>query len=126
MEKKYRAGVPITLELREGEQIIREAQQAAAPEHAQVLDRLIAQMDEAHALDQRLSFFLAPETLAIMREAGIRSHQVLSQAYDGLICFACAMRMDGNAVPSAPVEWRRLKTAAASYQKPGGCRLSVR
>ena len=46
-----------------------------------MLDRLIAQMDEAHALDQRLSFFLAPETLAIMREAGIRSHQVFSQAY---------------------------------------------
>ena len=81
MEKKYRAGVPITLELQEGEQLIREAQQAAAPEHAQVLDRLIAQMDEAHALDQRLSFFLAPETLALMREAGIRSHQVFSQAY---------------------------------------------
>jgi len=81
VEKKYRAGVPITLELQEGEQLIREAQQAAAPEHAQVLDRLIAQMDEAHALDQRLSFFLAPETLALMREAGIRSHQVFSQAY---------------------------------------------
>lgn len=81
LEKKYRAGVPITLELQEGEQLVREAEQAAAPEHAEKLQRLTAQMDEAHALDQRLAFFLAPETLAVMREAGIRSHRTLSPAY---------------------------------------------
>lgn len=81
LEKKYRAGVPITLELQEGEQLIRQAQQAAASEHQHMLDRLVAQMDEAHALDQRLAFFLAPETLAVMREAGIRSGHVISQRF---------------------------------------------
>lgn len=81
LEKKYRAGVPITLELQEGEQLIRDAAQAAQPEYAVVLEQLITQMDEAHALDQRLAFFLAPETLASMREAGIRSHHQISRSY---------------------------------------------
>lgn len=81
LEKKYRAGVPITLELQEGEQLIREAAEAASPDYAQMLSGLVSQMDEAHAVDQRLAFFLSPETLTTMREAGIRSHQVFSTAY---------------------------------------------
>jgi len=107
LEKKYRAGVPIALELQEGEQLVREAEQAAAPEHAEKLQRLTAQMDEAHALDQRLAFFLAPETLAAMREAGIRSHQTLSPAYPleierGLAEFASWYELFPRSVTSQP------------------------
>ncbi|GGC86730.1 alpha-1,4-glucan--maltose-1-phosphate maltosyltransferase [Halopseudomonas salina] len=81
LEKKYRAGVPITLELREGEQLVRAAAQSAAPESAQVLERVVAQMNAAHARDEQLAFFLSTETLETLREHGMRADQVFSRAY---------------------------------------------
>lgn len=81
IDKKYRARVPVTLELQEGEQLICDAAEAASADQTQIFQRLLAQLDEKPAIDQRLDFFLAPETLAIMREAGIRADQVFSRAY---------------------------------------------
>lgn len=81
LEKKYRAGVPITLELREGEQLVRAAAQAAGPASAQVLERVVAQMDDAHAKEEQLAFFLSPDTLNTLREHGIRADRVFSRVY---------------------------------------------
>ncbi len=81
LQKKYAAGVPVTLELQEGELLLQQiAEQASAAQAERVL-RLLAELQQAQALEERVALLLAPDSVALLAEASRHPHVVRSQRY---------------------------------------------
>src|SRR5690554_6759783 len=80
LEKKYQAGVPVELELQEGERLIHEGLAQAAPEHIDMLEELVA-LAEPGTTAQRVERLLAPQTDDIIRLSGARPHLTRSSCY---------------------------------------------
>src|SRR5690606_39403953 len=74
LEKKHQAGVPLELELQEGERLIHEGLAQAAPEHIDMLEELLVALAEPGTTAQRVERLLAPQTDDIMRLSGTRPH----------------------------------------------------
>lgn len=81
LEKKHQAGVPVELELLEGERLIHEGLAQAAPEHIDMLEELLVALAEPGTTAQRVERLLAPQTDDIMRLSGTRPHLTRSSCY---------------------------------------------
>ncbi|QJD60519.1 alpha-1,4-glucan--maltose-1-phosphate maltosyltransferase [Pseudomonas sp. gcc21] len=81
LKKKFAAGVPVSLELEEGEQLLREVKQQASSELADVLDQVLRQLAEATALDDKVNVLLAPQTVEAVIASESHPHKVRSAAY---------------------------------------------
>src|SRR5690606_40014287 len=81
LEKKHQAGVPVELELQEGERLIHEGLAQAAPEHIDMLEELLVALAEPGTTAQRVERLLAPQTDDTMRLSGTRPHLTRSCCY---------------------------------------------
>jgi starch synthase (maltosyl-transferring) len=82
--KKHAAGVPTTLELQEGIALVREAAAEGRKQSVPKLQALLERLDAADETTRR-GILLSEETIALLREAGIRkfaltSHHVIVDA----------------------------------------------
>lgn len=74
LSKKHQAGVAVELELREGERLIEDALEQAAPEHIDMLQELLVGMAHTREAEQQVSWLLRTETAHAMAMAGERLH----------------------------------------------------
>ncbi|MEK1942078.1 MAG: maltotransferase domain-containing protein, partial [Pseudomonas sp.] len=79
--KKFGAGVPITLELQEGEQLMRRAAENAAPEHAEQMAERLRTLQDTQSVEERVAFFLDPHSTELMRLTEPHPHRINSPAY---------------------------------------------
>ena len=81
LKKKYAAGVPVALEVQEGETLLRHIA-AGAPGHlAERFDGLLARFADCESLDQRVAVLLDPLTSELMGRAEHRPHLVRSPVF---------------------------------------------
>jgi starch synthase (maltosyl-transferring) len=81
LRKKHRAGVPISLELTEGEQLVRHVAQSAPAEHRAEVQQVLEQLRAARTDEQRVSVFLAPQTIQNIALAAEHPHRTRSAVY---------------------------------------------
>src|SRR5690606_34178891 len=81
LTKKHAAGVPINLELQEGELLVRAIAERAAEQQAGQVDELLQQLENAGSDDERLAVLLAPKTAHIMGSMEEHPHQLRSPIY---------------------------------------------
>ncbi len=79
--KKFGAGVPITLELQEGEQLMRRAAENAGPEYAERMAERLQTLQDTQSVEERVAFFLDPQSTELMRLTEPHPHRVNSPAY---------------------------------------------
>ncbi|KAF1054640.1 MAG: Alpha-1,4-glucan:maltose-1-phosphate maltosyltransferase 1 [Stenotrophomonas maltophilia] len=79
--KKYGAGQSLGLEAREGEQMLRQAAEAAPAILAGEFGELLQRYEACHELSERIAVLLDPPTLALMARAGQRPHLARSALY---------------------------------------------
>lgn len=79
--KKYQAGVPVELELQEGQRLIQLTLGQAAPEHIDMLQELLVELAQPGPSDQRVAQLLDAETAEIMALASARRHSCCSGCY---------------------------------------------
>lgn len=81
LSKKHAAGVPIHLELQEGELLVRAIADRAAPHQLEQVNELRQQLENAQHDEERLAVLLAPKTADIMGSMEAHPHQIRSQIY---------------------------------------------
>ncbi len=81
LNKKFLAGVPIELELREGERLIQDALEQAAPEHIDMLQEILVQFAQTEDQTVRVNLLLRAATAHAMTLAGDRPHLCRSGCY---------------------------------------------
>jgi len=81
LKKKYAAGVPVQLEVQEGEQLLRRIGATAPAQLAERVVALLARFDDCHSLEQRVAVLLDQQTGELMALAEHRPHLVRSASY---------------------------------------------
>ncbi|WP_150302759.1 alpha-1,4-glucan--maltose-1-phosphate maltosyltransferase [Pseudomonas saliphila] len=81
LKKKFAAGVPVPLELEEGEQLLREVKSHASSDLAAVLDGVLQQLAEVTEVDDKVTIMLAPQTVDAVIASEAHPHKVRSEAY---------------------------------------------
>ncbi|WP_150301834.1 alpha-1,4-glucan--maltose-1-phosphate maltosyltransferase [Pseudomonas profundi] len=81
LKKKFAAGVPVPLELEEGEQLLRQVKQHAPSEQVSVLDDVLRQLAETSEVDDKVGIMLAPQTVDAVIASESHPHKVRSEAY---------------------------------------------
>lgn len=81
LTKKFGAGVPIDLELQEGEQLLRQAAARAQGELQLTMQALIDALLDTQSIDERVALLLAPETQAAVGRCEGHPHRTRSAAY---------------------------------------------
>ena len=81
LKKKYGAGVPVALEVEEGEALLRRIGAEAPAALAERIEALFARYAASASLDQRVAVLLDPATAALMGRAEHRPHAVRSASY---------------------------------------------
>jgi starch synthase (maltosyl-transferring) len=81
LRKKFSAGVPIDLELREGELLIRNIMERTSSEQISKIQERLQQLESAHSQEDRVAILLSPETASIMKKIEAHPHQIRSDIY---------------------------------------------
>lgn len=81
LKKKYAAGVPVHLEVQEGEQLLREIGSGAPASLAERFVELLTRFADCQSLDQRVAVLLDPLTSELMGRAEHRPHLVRSVVF---------------------------------------------
>ena len=81
LKKKYAAGVPVSLEVQEGEALLRRIGAEAPAELAGRLGELLARFADCESLDQRVAVLLDPQTGELLGRAEHRPHRVRSETF---------------------------------------------
>lgn len=81
LKKKFAAGVPVPLELEEGEQLLREVKARAPAELVTVLDDVLQQLAEVTEVGDKVTILLAPQTVDAVIASEAHPHKVRSEAY---------------------------------------------
>ena len=81
LEKKFAAGVPVELELREGEALLKEALENASPENRGKIESVIQRLFAGGSLDERVYAVLDLELRRIVRAGEGHPHVVRSDLY---------------------------------------------
>ncbi|MBM7061905.1 alpha-1,4-glucan--maltose-1-phosphate maltosyltransferase [Pseudomonas sp. UL073] len=81
LKKKYAAGVPISLEVHEGELLLEKSAKVAHGEHAAALQGVLTRLRDTESLDRRVGVLLAPETARAMAQVEAHPHRVRSALY---------------------------------------------
>ena len=81
LSKKHGAGVPIKLELQEGELLLRQALEQAPAALVDELQALLTRLEETQSIDERVALLLAPETVAAVTRVEAHPHRVRSPLY---------------------------------------------
>lgn len=83
LRKKFSAGVPVELELREGELLVRAIAQRAVPraELAAQIEQVLQQLAAAQTIAERVAILLAPATTELMGSLEAHPHQIRSPLY---------------------------------------------
>ena len=81
LNKKHLAGVPVGLELQEGERLLQDTLEQADPVHIDMLQELLVALAESRDDHARVTLLLSSHTRDIMRLAGQRAHLVRSAEY---------------------------------------------
>ena len=81
LAKKHQAGVPVDLELLEGQRLIQDALDQAAPEHIDMLQELLVELAQPGGVDAHVALLLQADTAHIMALAGDRPHLCRSARY---------------------------------------------
>lgn len=81
LTKKHSAGVPINLELQEGELLVRRSAGRASLQQQQAVSGLVNRLEAAQDNEERLAILLAQETARIMGSMEAHPHQVRSPVY---------------------------------------------
>lgn len=79
--KKHSAGVPIHLELQEGELLVRQIAERASAQQAEQVRGLLHQLETARNDDECLAVLLAPATAQVMGSMEAHPHQIRSPVY---------------------------------------------
>ncbi len=74
LNKKHQAGVSVELELREGERLLQDTLEQAAPEHIDMMQELLVELAQTDGLDARVALLLSTHTADTMALAGTRPH----------------------------------------------------
>ncbi|WJN57401.1 alpha-1,4-glucan--maltose-1-phosphate maltosyltransferase [Pseudomonas sp. SO81] len=81
LKKKYAAGVPVTLEVQEGEALVRRIGAEAPAQLAERFAGLFGRLADCETLDQRVAVLLDPLTGELMSRAEHRPHLVRSGVF---------------------------------------------
>ena len=81
LEKKFSAGVPVDLELQEGEALLRQALDNASPDNRQKLESALQRLSAGGTLDERVYTLLDLEIRRIVRAGEGHPHVVRSDLY---------------------------------------------
>lgn len=81
LSKKHGAGVPIKLELQEGELLLRQALEQAPAALVDELQALLTRLEETQSIDERVALLLAPGTVAAVTRVEAHPHRVRSPLY---------------------------------------------
>ncbi|MDD0843592.1 alpha-1,4-glucan--maltose-1-phosphate maltosyltransferase [Pseudomonas sp. Gutcm_11s] len=81
LKKKYAAGVPVSLEVQEGEQLLREIGSGAPASLAERFVELLTRFTDCQSLDQRVAVLLDPLTSELMSRAEHRPHLTRSALF---------------------------------------------
>ena len=81
LKKKFNAGVPVKLELQEGELLIRRVLDMAPADLAAVLEERLQQLASADEVESKVAILLAPETVDAVIASEAHPHKVRSQVY---------------------------------------------
>ena len=96
--KKHQAGVPVGLEVQEGQRLVQLTLDQAAPEHIDMLQELLVALAEPASLDERVALLLDRETAEIMALAGARQH----------LCRSARFRLDVERKRAEFASWYEL------------------
>ncbi|MBD9425553.1 alpha-1,4-glucan--maltose-1-phosphate maltosyltransferase [Pseudomonas sp. PDM15] len=81
LKKKYAAGVPVALEIQEGEALVRRIGAEAPAQLAERFVGLLGRLADCETLDQRVAVLLDPLTSELMGQAEHRPHLVRSGVF---------------------------------------------
>ncbi len=81
LKKKFSAGVPVHLELQEGEQLVRHCRTDAPEDVGAVLDDVLDRFSRAGSNDEKVSLLLDPVTVSAVIRTETHPHKVRSEAY---------------------------------------------
>ncbi|MGE8504476.1 MAG: alpha-1,4-glucan--maltose-1-phosphate maltosyltransferase [Pseudomonas sp.] len=79
--KKYGAGVPVSLEVQEGAELVRRIRSQAPQKTHPELDALVARIEEAQSIEERVAVLVEPALGELMRRAEYRPHLLRSMHY---------------------------------------------
>lgn len=79
--KKFGAGVPVQLELKEGAQLIRRIAAEAPAELGAELAQLLDRLDTRQTVEEQVALLIEPEVGELMRRAEHRPHLLRSESY---------------------------------------------
>ena len=74
LSKKHKAGVSVELELREGERLLQDTLEQAAPEHIDIMQELLVELAQTEGVDARVALLLSTHTADAMALASARPH----------------------------------------------------
>lgn len=80
LKKKFAAGVPVSLELQEGEHLLREAMANTSGELLQRLQQVLNRVEEHPSVDERVAIMLDPHTVEAVVKSETHPHKVRSDA----------------------------------------------
>lgn len=79
--KKFGAGVPVTLELQEGAQLVHQICAKAPPGLSEALATVVARMQACQSVEERVGLHIEPDVEALMRRAEYRPFLLRSSRY---------------------------------------------
>jgi len=79
--KKFAAGVPVGMELQEGAELVRRISDVAPSALTAPLAELVARMEAAQSIDERVAILVDPAISELMRRAEYRPHVLRSTTY---------------------------------------------
>ena len=81
LKKKFAAGVPVSLELQEGETLLREMESTAPADIQGALQAVLERLARSESVDDKVTMLLAPDTVDAVVRTEAHPHKVRSAAY---------------------------------------------